>query len=185
MQALLELDGQILLWIQENVRQDFLTPLVILITRFGDGGYFWMGLIVALLIPKKTRRIGVIAMISLLVSFLFNNVFLKNVVARTRPYEVVEGLTRLIEAQPDYSFPSGHSCNSFVVASAITWASKNKKPGICLMIFAGLIALSRLYVGVHYPTDVICGTISGICISVIVYQVFIRIEKKLEKKAVK
>ena len=98
MEQFLQLDGNILLWIQEHVRQDALTPVIKFITHLGDAGWFWITLAVVLLILKKTRKIGLLTGCSLLVSFLINNVFLKNVVARTRPYEVVEGLHRMIEA---------------------------------------------------------------------------------------
>ncbi len=167
MEQFLQLDGNILLWIQEHVRQDALTPVIKFITHLGDSGWFWITLAVVLLILKKTRKIGLLTGCSLLVSFLINNVFLKNVVARTRPYEVVEGLHRMIEAQPDFSFPSGHTASSFA-AAVVIFILCPKKAGVPVLVLAFLITLSRLYVGVHYPTDVLAGMITGTLTAVLV-----------------
>lgn len=111
---------------------------------------------------------------SLVGSVVVNNLFLKNVVARTRPYEVVEGLTRLIEKQSDYSFPSGHTAASFA-AAVILFLQLPKKYGIPALILAVLISFSRLYLGVHYPTDVLAGAVSGTLIALAVHWIF---EKK-------
>lgn len=108
---------------------------------------------------------------SLVGSVVVNNLFLKNVVARTRPYEVVEGLTRLIEKQSDYSFPSGHTAASFA-AAVILFLQLPKKYGIPALILAVLISFSRLYLGVHYPTDVLAGAVSGTLIALAVHWIF-------------
>ena len=108
---------------------------------------------------------------------MFPYLFLKNVVARTRPYEVVEGLTRLIEKQSDYSFPSGHTAASFA-AAVILFLQLPKKYGIPALILAVLISFSRLYLGVHYATDVLAGAVSGTLIALAVHWIF---EKKKEK----
>ena len=107
MDWILDFDAGILLFIQEYIRQDFLTPLVKFITHLGDAGWFWIALSVVLLFFKKTRRAGITALLALLIGALITNVALKNLVARIRPYEVIEDLHLLIEKQSDYSFPSG------------------------------------------------------------------------------
>lgn len=104
---------------------------------------------------------GLTALIAMGIGALFVNVGLKNIVARTRPYEVIEGLRILVERQSDFSFPSGHSCASFASAF-VYFRMAPKKWGIPALILAALIAFSRLYVGVHYPTDVIAGILIGI-----------------------
>ena len=114
--TLLKLDGDILLWIQDNLRAGWLDPIMKFITYLANGGALWIGICVLLLILKKTRTTGIVCSCSLAVTFLINNIILKNIIARTRPYEVVEGLNRIIGAQSDYSFPSGHSGASFAVA---------------------------------------------------------------------
>lgn len=158
---LLLLDGNILLWIQEYLRQEWMTPFWKFITFLGNGGWFWITLSVLLLIPKKTRKVGVTALIALAIGAIITNVFLKNIVARTRPYEVIDGLLLLVGKQSDFSFPSGHSCASFAAAMAY-YKMSPKQYGIPALVLAGLISFSRLYVGVHYPTDVIAGIMIGI-----------------------
>ena len=171
LESLLQLDGAILLWIQEHVRRDFLSPVVKFITHLGDAGWCWILLAVILLIVKKTRKIGLVTAVSLLSSYVVNNLILKNLVARVRPYEAVDGLQRIIEAQSDFSFPSGHSASSFAAAVVIFMLCP-RKYGVPALVLAFLIALSRLYVGVHYPTDVLTGVISGTVIAVIVCIVY-------------
>lgn len=154
------LDGQILLWIQEFLRNPILDKIVVPLTHLGDTAIIWLVFAVALLMFKETRRIGVAVALSLLCSLLITNIVLKNLVARIRPYEVVEGLTILISKQVDYSFPSGHTSSSIAAALAI-WKNTSRKYGIAAIVLAVLISLSRLYVGVHYPTDVLGGVVAG------------------------
>jgi len=161
MEAIFNFDAGILLWIQDNVRAAFATPVVNLITHLGDKGIFWILLTLALLIFKKTRRIGLTCMISMIIGLAVTNIVIKNWVARIRPYELIEGLERIIEAQKDFSFPSGHSTNSFACAWVV-FRMTEKKYGVPALVLAILIALSRLYVGVHYPTDVLAGAAIGI-----------------------
>lgn len=161
MDCFFQIDGNILLFIQEHIRSDVMTPFWKFITSLGNAGWFWIVLTLILLIFKKTRKIGVASAGALIIGTLITNVALKNIVARTRPYEVVEGLTLLVGKAHDYSFPSGHSCASFSSAFAI-YKMTPAKYGVPALILASLIALSRLYVGIHYPTDVIGGVIIGI-----------------------
>ena len=144
------LDDNILLFFQEVIRNPVMTPILKVITTLGNGGAIWIALTILMLV--------------LIGTLLVNNVFLKNVVNRTRPYEVIEGLTYLVRTPVDSSFPSGHSACSFAVA-CIMFRRLPRKYGVPALILAILIALSRLYVGVHYPSDVLFGTISGIAIS--------------------
>lgn len=175
--TLLELDGNILLWIQENIRNEFLTPVMTFITHLGDAGWFWIVLALVFVIIKKTRPVGFLTAASLLGSLLVNNMILKNLVARTRPYETVEGLHRIIEAQADLSFPSGHTGSSFA-AAVVIFIMCPRKAGVPALILAFLIMLSRLYVGVHYPTDVLAGMITGTLIAVCVCRVYCRKRKE-------
>ncbi len=169
--TLLKLDGDILLWIQDNLRAGWLDPIMKFITYLANGGALWIGICVLLLILKKTRTTGLVCSCSLAATFLINNIILKNIIARTRPYEVVEGLNRIIGAQSDYSFPSGHSGASFAVA-VVMFMEMPKKYGVPALIAAMLIALSRLYVGVHYPSDVIAGIFTGTLYAVITVTIY-------------
>lgn len=168
---LLGLDSSILLWIQEFVRNAFLTPVFVIITRLGNSGAIWLVISVIMLLFKKSRKVGIMSLAALLGSFLIDNVLLKNLVARTRPYEVITGLQLLIEKQSDFSFPSGHTGSSFA-AAVILYRELPKKWGIPALVLAVLIGFSRLYLGVHYPTDVICGALIGSLIAVTVRRIF-------------
>ena len=167
------LDGDILLWIQEFVRNPICTPFFKFITHLGDAGVLWIAICILLLISRKTRKVGILCIIAILATFIVNNLILKNLVARIRPYEVVNGLNILIARPKDLSFPSGHAAISFAVAATIYQClPKNKKTyGIALLVLSSLIALSRLYVGVHYPTDVITGILTGTLISIFVVKI--------------
>lgn len=164
---MVDLEGPILLWIQEYLRNEFLTPVVTFITHLGDGGFIWILLTVLCLVFARTRKTGVLLTFSLLLNFLVNNLVLKNLVARTRPYEAVEGLHRIIEAQSDFSFPSGHTGCSFA-AAMVLFAVCPRKVGVPAMVLAVLISLSRLYVGVHFPTDVLGGAVIGTVAALVV-----------------
>ncbi len=164
LEFLCNLDGNILLFLQDNVRNPVLTPILRLITTLGNGGAVWIVLAVLLLCIPKTRKVGCMAVMALLGTLLVNNMILKNLVARTRPYEVIEGLTYIVMRPTDFSFPSGHAGCSFAVA-CIMFRRLPRRYGIPALVLAILISLSRLYVGVHYPSDVLFGVISGILIS--------------------
>ncbi len=152
-----------------------------LITHLGDKGLFWILTAFVLLIFKKTRPLGIMAGMALVFSVLINNVMIKPNVGRIRPYEVVDGLKLLIEKQHDPSFPSGHSGAS--LAAAVVYLVKGpKKIGIPAIILALLIAFSRLYVGVHYPTDVIAGIITGTCCAIISIMIWSIVSKRLPGK---
>lgn len=162
--ALSSLDDNILLFFQEVIRNPVLTPILKVITTLGNGGAIWIVLTVLMLLLPRTRKVGFMTTLSLIGTLLINNMFLKNVINRTRPYEVIDGLTYLVRTPVDSSFPSGHSACSFAVA-CIMFRRLPRRYGVPALILAILIALSRLYVGVHYPSDVLFGTISGIVIS--------------------
>lgn len=171
MQMLLDLDAFILLWIQENIRTPWLTVFFQNVTKLGNAGIFWIMISLILLLFTKTRSTGLMSMAALVLSFIINNLVLKNAVARIRPYETVEGLSRLIERQADLSFPSGHAASSFAVA-VILYLQLPKKYGVPALILAALISFSRLYLGVHYPTDVLVGAVSGTLIAIAVHRCF-------------
>ena len=155
------MEATILLWIQENLRADWLTPVVKGITYLGEAGWFWIALTILLLCLPKTRKIGLCMAVALIFDLLSVNLFVKNLFMRTRPYEVIDGLTRLVGEQSDFSFPSGHTAASFA-ASVVLLLRAPKKLSVPMFILAILISLSRLYVGVHYPTDILGGLLAGV-----------------------
>ncbi len=165
-QLALSFDLPILDWIQAHLSCGLLDTLMPIITLFGEDGIFWIAVAVLLLIIPKTRKIGLGMGIALLMGLLICNITLKPLVARIRPYDLQAqyGVTinLLVEALHDYSFPSGHTIASFEAATVLL--KNSKKMGIPAMILAVLIAFSRLYLYVHYPTDVLFAVVAGILI---------------------
>lgn len=163
-----EIDHGVLLFIQEYLRFDWLTPFVKFISSLGNAGFFWILLSVGFLCFKKTRKAGFLSLLSLLLCFLVTNVALKNIIARMRPYHRYEDILLLIVHPGDFSFPSGHSASAFA-AAGILFHYIDQRAGIGLLILASAIALSRLYLGVHYPTDVFAGICVGLMCSFVIY----------------
>ena len=156
-------DLPILDWIQANLQSAFMDKFMPFITLFGDGGIFWIALSILLMVFPKTRKTGLGMLIAMIAGLLVCNVTLKPLVARIRPYDLQEELGVTIallgERMHDFSFPSGHTIASF--EAAVVLLMNNKKMGIPAMILAVLITFSRLYLYVHYPTDVIASIILG------------------------
>lgn len=156
LQSIQQLDGEILLLIQQYLRTDMLTPFMKSVTFLGNGGWFWILCAVVLLAVPKTRKTGYAAALSLIFGVIVTNLLLKNIVARPRPFAEVEALIPMIIKPKDFSFPSGHTTASFAVA-LVMLRMLPKKFGIPAVVLAALVAFSRLYLGVHYPTDVLAG----------------------------
>lgn len=168
MDFLLQFDGNILLWIQEYLRSDLWTWFWINITKLGNSGFIWLTTAILMSFFKKTRNVGIVSLCSIALCFLITNVGLKNIVARPRPYTQIAELMILTHPETSFSFPSGHTANSFAVA-LIYYRMLPKKYGITAVVLATLIGLSRLYIGVHYPTDVIGGFFVALFASSVVY----------------
>ena len=165
----------------QNLRTPIGDVVVPLITRLGDAGIIWIILTVLLLIIPKTRKTGVIMMAALLVDVLLCNVLIKNLVARTRPFDVNTAVQLLVTKPQDYSFPSGHTAASFASVTALYLAGEKKLWKIALVL-AVLIAFSRLYLYVHYPTDVLGGIITGAIAGYIGYKLTFIVQSKHRKK---
>lgn len=161
----------------QNLRTLIGDVVIPLITRLGDAGIIWIILTVLLLIIPKTRKTGVIMMAALLVDVLLCNVFIKNLVARTRPFDVNTAVQLLVAKPRDYSFPSGHTAASFASVTALYLAGE-KKMWKAALVLAVLIALSRLYLYVHYPTDIIGGVVFGSLSGYLGYKIVEWIQKK-------
>lgn len=164
MNALGMWEGRLLLWIQENLRTDWLNPIMRVITSLGDEGIFWIVLIIAMFFFKRTRKLAVCCAISMILTLILVNLTLKPMIARIRPYVLLENLQIIVSQPGDRSFPSGHSAHA-LACSWVIFRMCRKKYGVPLLVLGLLVALSRLYVGVHYPTDVIAGCACGMAMA--------------------
>ena len=154
------LDGGLLLAIQ-GLRLDWLNPVVECFTRLGNAGILWIVLSVLMLCWKPTRKAGLLALFSMLLGLLCTNVALKHLVGRERPWLHVAGLIPLVNEPDPNSFPSGHTCAAF--AAGMIWVRilpRRWMRGLAAVL-AVCMGLSRLYVGVHYPSDVLAGALVG------------------------
>ena len=163
-----KLDKKILLWIQMNLRCNLLTSIMKGITFLGDAGWFWIVIAMISVCFKKTRKIGVCIGAALTIGTLITNGVLKNLAKRVRPYNHMEKVNLLIDEPTDWSFPSGHTTASFAAAGIIAKMKLIKHGGIFYLL-ATLIGISRMYLGVHYPSDVLIGAFIGLFSSRIVY----------------
>jgi len=170
-----DLDIGILYWLQDHVVCSFLTPVMKIATTLGNGGIIWILLCLILMIPKSTRKIGITAALSLAIVSILNNLIIKNIVARPRPFTQAD-IELLISAPKSWSFPSGHAASSFATATAVFLG--DKKLGIAALIIAALIAFSRLYFFVHYPSDVLVGAIEGVFTAIVVAKIVDHAMKK-------
>lgn len=159
------MDISILLFIQEHLRGTW-DIFWIVITKLADGGWFWIALGVILCIFRKTRMIGMTLLLSLLINACITNLTLKNLIARPRPFQVCEDLVTLVPKPGSFSFPSGHTSVSFAGAFVLLRMVK-KRYAVPAFLLAILIGFSRMYVGVHYPTDVIGGFCVGVVSSIL------------------
>ena len=157
-------DRPILDWIIANLRNPVFDVLMPFITIFGDAGIFWIACALVCIIIPKTRKMGLSMGAALLIGVLLCNVTLKPIIQRPRPYVFLDYISMyLTDGESDFSFPSGHTIASFEAAIAILL--RNKKLGIPATILAVLIAFSRLYLCVHYVSDVLASVILGTAIA--------------------
>lgn len=145
----------------QNIRTPLLDEIMVFITKMGDLSFVWILMSALLIFYPKTRKTGIVVLVSLLVNFLLCNIILKNLVQRIRPFDVNTTIGIIIPKPTDFSFPSGHTSAGFTVAAAL-FCEHKKTIRIAALILAAVIAFSRLYLYVHYPTDVIGGIVIGI-----------------------
>ena len=154
----------ILNWIQTHLRCGVLDAVMVPVSRICDHGEVWILLAAILLAIPKTRKLGTCMACGLALDLLFCNLALKPLIGRVRPFAVNPTVSLLIPPPMDASFPSGHTAASFASVAALKTANNRLwKPALALAV---VIALSRLYLGVHYPTDVLAGALIGTLLGV-------------------
>lgn len=161
-------DTEIIFFIYSKLHLPFLDKLMILITSLGDKGFIWITLSLILLINKKTRIVGILTLSALLISTIIGEGLLKPFFQRPRPFTDFPSTILLIDKLTSYSFPSGHASSSF--AAAYVLSKYLKRYSFFFWGFAVMMGISRIYLFIHYPTDVIAGILLGlICGKVITY----------------
>mgnify|MGYP002510875622 CR=1 FL=1 len=171
--TLLQLDGQLLVAIQ-GMHMSWLDPVVSIYTKLGDAGILWIAMSVAFLLDRRTRKAGVLALCAMVLGLIVTNLTIKPLISRPRPWLDWPIVPLVTEKDPN-SFPSGHTCAAF--AACLSWARTltRKRLRVYVVALAVLMGLSRLYVGVHYPSDVLAGAVIGsLCAWVVwrAYQVY-------------
>ncbi len=174
------MDLAILNFIQEYIRNPFLDFLMPIFSLIGEGGVVWIVISLVMICTKKYRKFGIMAIVAMLLGLLIGELALKNIICRERPCVAYPIENMIVDIPHSYSFPSGHTCSS--VAAATIMFIANKKWGILAILLAILIAFSRLYNYVHYPTDVLAGAALGLICATLAYFIVNKIYIKYEKK---
>lgn len=172
-------DNTVLDWFL-SIQDPVLTPVFRLFTLIGEGGAVWIAVGILLLARKSSRTAGMAVLLSLVFCLITGNAFLKNVVARPRPCWRHPEIEMLIRIPGDYSFPSGHTMSSFAAAAGVfLW---DKRWGMAALMGAALIAASRMYFYVHYPTDILAGLVIGLLLALAARWLIDKIMKYSSKK---
>ncbi|MDD4509611.1 MAG: phosphatase PAP2 family protein [Oscillospiraceae bacterium] len=185
MAFLSQLDQSILFWMQDTLRTPFLNGFFLSLTTLGDGGLLWIACSGLMLFFKRWRRIGIAALVAMFLAFVSGEIILKNLVARPRPFIEIDALIPLLPMQQGFSFPSGHTASSFAAAFVYVRGAPARWAKISFPILAVLMGISRLYVGVHYPSDVLAGAILGLFWSLVVWQLFLMIQQRRKEEHLK
>lgn len=157
----------------QNLRSLPLDKFMVTISAAGNISLIWVTFIFIFLSAKELKDQGKIMVIAFILNILLVNLLVKNLVVRPRPYDVANFTDLLVHKLSDNSFPSGHTSYAFTFATIITRLNKNKALIIFTNILAILMAISRIYLYVHFPTDVLAGAVFGILIglgSIMVYK---------------
>ena len=169
-------DAAVMEFIQTHFHNPVTDAVFPVLTTLGEAGLIWIAAALVLLCFKKTRMTGTLVLVTMLLTFVSGELILKNIVCRPRPCAAFPDFPMLIARPYSYSFPSGHSASSF--AAAVMLTLQQKKWGWAALVLAALIAFSRVFLFVHYPTDVLAGALLGTLFAFAVYTVH---KKKLEK----
>jgi len=156
------IDKSILGFIQSHIQNPFFDRIIPLISKLGNIGTIWIIISIIFILSKKYRKAGILGICSLLISAVLGEALLKNIIGRPRPFVQAPNIALLIPKPISYSFPSGHTASSFAAAGAFIKNIDNRKITIPLIILACTIAFSRMYLMVHYPTDILGGIILGL-----------------------
>lgn len=170
------MDLEILLWIRDHLHNPFTEAVFPAVSFLGNAGLVWLLTAALLLCVRRYRRTGVLLLAALAITFVCNDLILKQLVERPRPFVDHPELFLLIEPPLSWSFPSGHSASSFAAAAVLLWRGR-RSWGVAALVLAALIAFSRAFLFVHYPSDVLIGSLVGFAIGTLCAFAARRLEK--------
>lgn len=158
--TLMNLDAQWFYFVNQSLHNAFFNVVMPIITYTGENGLIWLCLAVFLYVSgPQRRRTSFLMLLALLFSFVLGEEILKHIIQRPRPFLSLEGVNLLVTSPGSFSFPSGHTASAF--ASSLVIARKIPRLAWPLILLAVLMAFSRVYVGVHYPLDILGGALLG------------------------
>ena len=170
-----------ILYAIQNLRNSVLDSFILMLTNImGSYGQIWVIVGIALCFFRKTRSCGVAVLISYALVYLVGQFGLKDWIARARPCHLDQAVELLVKRPSSYSCPSTHTAWAFAAATSILLYFR--KSGICVMILAALIGFSRLYLFVHFPTDVLFGAVLGIALAFITVKIQKNAMRQLEAR---
>ncbi|AKL97327.1 membrane-associated phospholipid phosphatase [Clostridium aceticum] len=166
------LDLRVLEFVYRYLQNATLDVFMVLLSRLGDYGLLWLIISLGLMISKKHKKLGYMSLSSILLGFITGELILKNIIQRNRPFLVIENINLSIAAPQSFSFPSGHTLIAFATVGVIIRMIESKVYKKLLIALACLMGFSRVYLRVHYPTDVLAGAVIGLMVSFIIYKIF-------------
>lgn len=171
-----QMDRSIILYVYESMRLPALDAMMVVVTTLGNKGYIWMLLALGFMLNKKTRTVGIVTLSALLLTTVIGEGILKQLVERPRPYVDFPDIQPLIEKLASYSFPSGHTASSF--AASMVLGRYLKKYAAVFWSLAVIMGFSRLYLFVHYPSDIVAGALLGVACAAVIITVYEKIFKR-------
>lgn len=168
----------------QQIRTPVGDTVMCFITKLGDAGMIWIVLAVILLLIPRTRKTGMVLMAALCIDFVLCNGILKNMFGRIRPCDINTQVSLLIARPNDFSFPSGHTAVSFAAVTALYFSGRNSLWKMALVL-ACFIAFSRLYLYVHYPTDILGGILTGFIAGYVGYVIIQQWSKRRKNYLIK
>jgi len=176
-------DFTVLNYIYSQFQSEALDAIMPVITALGNAGLIWIALCLILLVSRQTRWVGVALLLALFIDVTLCNLILKPLIARVRPYDINTAVQLLVRPPQDFSFPSGHTAASFAATFALFFA--RNRLWVPAFVLAALISFSRLYLYLHYPTDIAGGILIGIAAGYAGYKGAAYLEARWHKSSAK
>lgn len=170
-------EAEVLFWIRDNLTCGFMDWLMSTVSLLCTADIIWFVLAAVLIYRKDTRKVGVTLLLALIISIIICNGILKPTVERIRPYDEF-GVSLIVPASSEFSFPSGHTTGVTVVTAVLL--KHFRKWGYLMSIFAVMVMFSRMYLFMHYPTDILGGIAVGIVSVILAHVIMSYLDRRKE-----